>query len=186
VVSPFSRARRAGGDGFEVPTVGATPTRDWHGFAALVEPLRTKLYRSALLLTGDRAAAEDLVADTLVATWGPWSRGVVDDLGGYTHRSLHNRWLSAGRRSTRFQKLAPRLVVDERSTDADVADREALLAALASLAPRQRAVIVARYYGDMSVADCASALSMSEGTVKSTTSDALTRLRAALGEEAAP
>ena len=74
----------------------------------------------------------------------------------------------------------------ETSYDEDPSLRPAVMQALAQLPPRQRAVIVLRYYDDLSVADTATALGCAEGTVKSQTSDALAALRRLLGEAVVP
>ena len=68
----------------------------------------------------------------------------------------------------------------------DPSSRPALMQALAQLAPRQRAVVVLRFYDDLSVAETAAALGCATGTVKSQTSDALGRLRVLLGDDVVP
>ena len=80
----------------------------------------------------------------------------------------------------------PSELIGSAAYDEDPSVRPALMQALAQLPPRQRAVIVLRFYDDLSVADTAQALGCAEGTVKSQTSDALAALRALLGETVVP
>jgi RNA polymerase sigma factor (sigma-70 family) len=76
-------------------------------------------------------------------------------------------------RKKSWRNERPTATVPDRAHETDPSDRPALVGALAQLPPRQRAVIVLRYYQDLSVAQTASALGCSDGTVKSQTSDAL-------------
>ena len=148
----------------------------------MVAAHRTTLFRIALLLTNEAAAAEDLVSDTLIALHRPWADGRIDQFGAYARRALHNRFLSEVRRRETFATVLPRVASAREAEDSasGAVDRIPVLAALAALSPRQRAVVVARFYSDLSVEDTADALDMSTGTVKSTTHDALARLRVAL------
>lgn len=155
---------------------------EWDAYAEAVLPLQTRLFRSALMLVRDHATAEDLLADTICAVFAPWCRGGVEDLGGYLHRALHNRFNSTARRQGRLLRLTPKLARPVSYTDPDNDERDRQLNALAQLSPRQRSIVVARFYDDLSVADCADLLGVSEGTVKSTCSDALARLRVLLSD----
>jgi RNA polymerase sigma-70 factor (sigma-E family) len=136
------------------------------------------LSRTAYLLTGDHQLAEDLVQTALTRTVPHWRRIVAGgDPEAYVRQVMVNERLAWWRRR--------RYDVTARVTDApspvDVADQAAervtLLAALAVLSPRQRAVIVLRFYEDLSVEQVSHVLGCSSGTVKSTTADALARLR---------
>jgi len=129
-------------------------------FTELVHASWSSLYRTAYLLLGDHAEAEDLVQSALAKTYASW------------------------RRSWRNERPSDSL--PEQAHDHDLTDRPLLIDALAQLPPRQRAAIVLRYYEDLSVAQTAAALGCSEGTVKSQTSDALARLRALLGDSVVP
>jgi RNA polymerase sigma factor (sigma-70 family) len=151
---------------------------------AAVAPVQTRLFRSALLLTNDRSAAEDLVSETIAAVYGPWVARRVEDLAAYLYRALHNRFRTAKRREARLLRLMPRLARPSTHEDPANDERDGVLRALSQLSPRQRATVVARYYDDLSVADCAALLGVSEGTIKSTCSDALARLRGLLTVEA--
>ena len=142
------------------------------------------LYRTAYLLVGDAGLAEDLVQTSLAKTYASW--GDVRDVSrarGYARTVLVNTATSwFRRRSWRREVASPDLPDHPSGTpDGDHTDRFVLTAALAELPVRQRAVVVLRFYEDLSVEQTADVLSISPGTVKSQTSHALTKLRAALG-----
>ena len=156
-------------------------------YTDLVHACWPRLYRTAYLLLGDAAEAEDLVQTALAKTWASWSR--VRDLEaapGYARTTMVNTATSWFRRRS-WRNERPTEVLPERAAaDADPSERPALLAALAQLPRRQRAVVVLRYYDDLSVADTARTLGITEGTVKSQTSDALAKLRVLLGDDVVP
>jgi RNA polymerase sigma-70 factor (sigma-E family) len=144
------------------------------------------LYRTAYLLLGDHALAEDLVQTALAKTYASW--GSVRELGaapGFARTTLVNTAASWFRKKSWRNELATE-TLPEPAHDPDHSSRPAVIGALRHLPPRQRAVIVLRYYEDQSVAQTALALSCSEGTVKSQTSDALARLRTLLGDAVVP
>jgi RNA polymerase sigma-70 factor (sigma-E family) len=141
------------------------------------------LVRTALLLTGDHAQAEDLAQNTLVRVHRHW-RAVnrAERPDAYVHRILVNQHRSAWRRH-RGRELLVASVPERPGPDGpdERLDRDARLeSALAGLPPRMRAVLVLRFYSDLSEHQTAEALGCSTGTVKSQTSRGLTRLRQAL------
>ncbi len=158
-------------------------------FTEFVHATWPSLYRTAYLLLGDRAEAEDLVQSALAKTYASWGR--VRDLEaapGYARTTLINTASSWFRKKS-WRNERPTEVLPEPaagSTGPDPSDRTAVLTALAQLPRRQRAVIVLRYYEDLSVAQTAGALGIADGTVKSQTSDALARLRTLLGDAVIP
>lgn len=155
-------------------------------FTEFVHASWASLYRTAYLMLGDRAEAEDLVQTTLAKTYASWSK--VRDVGaapGYARTVLVNTAASWFRKKS-WRNERPTANLPDRAQETDLSDRPAVIDALAQLPPRQRAVIVLRYYEDLSVAQTASALGCSEGTVKSQTSDALNRLRGLLGDAVIP
>lgn len=143
------------------------------------------LLRTAYLLTGDHHDAEDLVQTALVKSVPHWRR-IEGDPEPYVRRVLVHENISRWRR--RRWREHPTEVLPERpmggaaaeSDDGGAADRLALRAALAALAPRQRAVIVLRYYEDLTERETAVLMGVSVGTVKSQARDALVRLRGLL------
>jgi RNA polymerase sigma-70 factor (sigma-E family) len=141
------------------------------------------LLRVAFLLTGDRSAAEDLRQEVLEGLYVAWPR--VRDPFSYARTAMTrravNRWrLRARRGETALLGDWLRPVPDPAQS---VVDRSSLVQALAELPPRQRAVLVLRYFEDLTEADAAAALGCSVGTVKSQTSRALARLRGVMSTE---
>ena len=136
------------------------------------------LLRSAWLLTGNWASAEDLVQTSLLQSWLHWDAIKADAPDFYVRRVLMNTFLSGQRRRwTREQPMAElpdRAGVDEL-TSSEL--RHVIWRALSGLPARQRAVVVLRYFNDLSEAQTAHVLGCSVGTVKSQTSRALARLR---------
>ena len=135
------------------------------------------LWRTAWLLTGDTHKAEDLVQTALMKCWRRWS-SIADDgaVEAYVRRTMVNTYTDWWRR--RWNGERPTEVMpDVVHRDADSGDRQDTLAALASLPRGQRAVLVLRFYEDLTEAQTAEALGISVGTVKSQTSRALSALR---------
>jgi RNA polymerase sigma-70 factor (sigma-E family) len=137
------------------------------------------LTRTAYLLTGSHEAAEDLVQVTLTKLYLAWGR-IADrqHVDAYARRALVNEHRSTWRRSSRRPELLT-AVPPESAHDPVEYDgqREAVWRFVQSLPPRQRAVIVLRYYEDLSEAETAHLLGISAGTVKSQASRALASLR---------
>ena len=138
------------------------------------------LLRTAYLLTGDRSDAEDLLQTALAKTYLAWDRiREREAIDGYVRRVMVNTRTSWWRR--RKVDEYPTDQLPERRTDRDATEdlalHDALWSALATLPKRQRAMVVLRYYEDLSEAETAEILGVSVGTVKSTTSRALVKLR---------
>ena len=144
------------------------------------------LLRTAVLLAGSRDAGEDLLQAALERLLQHW-RAVVGDPEGYLRRTLYNLAADGWRRQRAWQRPL-RLLRGSTSTAvtdavAQVDERDALIRLLSQLPPRQRAVIVARYWEQLSEAETAQALGCSPGTVKSAASRGLSRLRELMGDE---
>ena len=133
------------------------------------------LLRTAYLLTGHPQDAEDLVQAALVKVVPAWKR-VAGSPDAYVRRVMVNENISRWRKRRGREVLVAEMP-EEHSVDVDLADALALQRALAALAPRQRAVVVLRYYEDLSERETAEALGIAVGTVKSQMRDALVRLR---------
>jgi RNA polymerase sigma-70 factor (sigma-E family) len=142
------------------------------------------LLRTAYLLTGHRGDAEDLLQTALAKTYLAWDRiRDRESVDGYVRRVMVNTRTSWWRR--RKVEEYPTDTLPERRDDRDATDdlalHDALWSALAQLPKRQRAAVVLRYYEDLSEAETADVLGISVGTVKSTTSRALVKLRDSAG-----
>ena len=138
------------------------------------------LLRTAWLLTGDHQRAEDLVQTALGKVWPHWSRITRDGSGSYdayVRRVMMTTYIAWWRR--RWNGEYPTELLPERpaaATDTTELRRD-LLAALATLPRGQRAVVVLRYFEDLTEQQVAETLGVSAGTVKSQTSKALAQLR---------
>lgn len=149
---------------------------------AFVESRRTALFRSAFLLCGDRHEAEDLVQTTLVkVVLGARRHGRLDNIEAYARRTLVNTFIAARRRFWRREQAYGELP-DRAAQAPDTDTGLAVRAALARLTPRQRAVLVLRYWEDLSVEATAEVLGMRENTVKSHAARGLAALRAEMAE----
>jgi len=163
-------------------TIATDGGEDFSAFAVSRWP---GLVRLAFGLTGDRWTAEDIAQTTLARAYVAWRRvSRADDPDAYLRRILVN----ASNRRFRRRRVAeqpgdPPETAVEGPADL-VSERTALLAALRQLPPRQRAVVVLRYWEDLTDAQIAATLGCSPGTVRSQLSRALAKLRMspALGE----
>lgn len=164
------------------------PTDD--EFAELVHACWAGLYRTAYLMLGDAAEAEDLVQTALAKTYASWRKvRSLEAAPAYARTTMVNT-ASSWFRKKGWRNEQPTEDLPEhryeQGHEADPTTRPTVLDALTQLPPRQRAVIVLRYYEDLSVAQAATALGITEGTVKSQTSAAIDRLRALLGDAVLP
>jgi RNA polymerase sigma-70 factor (sigma-E family) len=149
-------------------------------FAEFIDARQHALQRTAWWLTGDWALAEDLVQAALARSWPKWERiRRLDQPELYVRRVMINLWSSWNRRRWRKEQATASVPDHHVPGDmaAEVATRLAVRSALESLTVRQRAVLVLRVFDDLPEAQVAQLLGCSVGTVKSTLSRALTRLR---------
>lgn len=172
--------RIAGGGGAAAAPSGAEAREqegwDFDAFAGARWP---HLVRTAYLLTGDHHEAEDLVQSTLAKVYLGWPRiRRLDVPEAYVQRALVNNNLSRFRKRRVVHLLTPLLPERARADPhSPVEDRALLMAALAALPPRQRAVVVLRYWEDLSEQQVADILGCSPGNVKSQASRGLRKLR---------
>jgi RNA polymerase sigma-70 factor (sigma-E family) len=151
-------------------------TPDESTFDAFVHTRARALARTAYLLSGDHHRAEDLVQTTLFKAAKAWHR-IQGEPEAYVRRILHHEHISAARRR-RVREVPLETYGDQvaaRAADPDL--RLSLEAALGQLTAKQRAVVVLRYYEDLTEAQAAEVLGIGLGTVKSSTRHALARLR---------
>ena len=144
-------------------------------FDAFVDARSPRLLRTAYLLTRDWALAEDLLQTSLTKAWFAWGR--IDAPEAYVRRTLVTTYTSWWRRKWRAEVPTSELPEQLGQPRRRRRGPHLLADALGSLAPRQRAVIVLRYYEDLTEAETAHILGCTVGTVKSQTSKALARLR---------
>jgi RNA polymerase sigma-70 factor (sigma-E family) len=163
-----------------MPTIAHAAAQTFEEYAATTW---SSLYRRAYLLSGNHADAEDLAQQALIKAHGAWSRvSRAESPDAYVRRILTNTFLSMKRpKGPRLELLAGENAPEPVGPQADgPEDRLALWPHVRALPPRQRAVIVLRYYEQLSEAEIADALGCSRGNVKSTAHRALQNLRSAL------
>lgn len=158
------------------------------GFVDFVVARGSALHRTAVLLTRQEQAAQDLVQIALAKAWQSWSR-IDGNPEAYVRAIMVNEFASGWRRRWRSELPTadpPELPGDDLSDGAST--RQSLMAALATLPARQRAVVVLRFFHDYTEAATAEAMGTSVGTVKSQTFKALAALRISeeLREDEAP
>ncbi|MER6399886.1 SigE family RNA polymerase sigma factor [Kitasatospora sp. NPDC001603] len=143
-----------------------------------------RLHRIAWFLTGDVHLAEDLVQTVLVRVWPKWNRVKGNNPEAYVRRALINTHATWWRRRWRGETPTKDLPDTITSPDVfgDIDLEHDLASALRMLPPRQRAVVVLRFFEDLSVEETADVLNCHPGTVKSQTSKALRNLRRHLSE----
>lgn len=149
-------------------------------FAGFVREHTPALLRTAYLLTGNRAAAEELVQDTLVRLYPKWERVEAADVPlAYVRRSLANGFVNHQRRAARreyaYEYVPER--VDDRDALGQLADRDEIWSGLRRLPDRQRAALVLRFFEDLDDEQSAAALGCRVGTVRSLISRGLATLR---------
>lgn len=155
------------------------------GFTEFVMGRSASLFRTAVLLTRDPHSAQDLVQTALTTVWRNWDR-IQGEPEAYTRRVILNQFLTD--RSRRWTGEHPTEVLPDQPvhdrlgrTPEDparvVTDRATLADAVSALPTRQRAVVVLRYFHDLTEAQIAEEMGTSTGTVKSQHSKALAALR---------
>ncbi|GAA0421956.1 RNA polymerase sigma-E factor [Acrocarpospora corrugata] len=156
------------------------------GFAEFVAARGTSLLRTAHLTCGSAQEAEDVLQSALERACRSWHRLRQDtNPEPYLRRIIVNLAISRARRRALLRIIPTHSPPETPARRDDVELRQVLMNGLRALPPRQRAVVVLRYWEDMSEAQTAKVLGCSAGTVKSQAAKALVRLRALLGEEVA-
>lgn len=154
-------------------------------FIAFAEAASPRLRRTAYLLCGDWHTAQDLAQTTLAKVFAAWWRiNRQDAVQAYATRTLVNTYLAEGRRKRARELLTA--VVPEQATERPGPElRMVVLAALATLPPKARAVVVLRYWADQIIDEVAAVLGCSPGNVKSQSARALDKLRPLLADSLA-
>jgi len=142
------------------------------------------LRRLAYLLAGDAHRADDLVQQTITTLYLKWRRAqAADHLDAYVRTMLVRTYVDERRLAWARVRLFREAPEPPPSSDDSVEDRQVLRAALSRVPRRQQAVLVLRFFYDLSVDEVAGTLGCSAGTVKSQTSRGLATLRRLLGEQ---
>jgi RNA polymerase sigma-70 factor (sigma-E family) len=160
--------------------------RDTAEFEEYVAMRWSACFRTAYLMTGDRGMAEDLVQTALSTCFVAWPKlRAREAADAYVRKAMLNTFLSWRRRKSWGREQATDVLPETPGVDssARIDEQHRLRDALAQLPPRQRAVVVMRFYDDLGVHEVAAAMGCSVGTVKSQTSDGLRKLRALLDED---
>lgn len=157
---------------------------DEREYAEYASAALDRLRRAAFLLCGDAHRADDIVQATLVSVYLRWGKiRTVGNLDGYVHRILVRRYIDETRTGWARVLLAWRTPEIASPAGRSVEDSHAVQAALMKVPPSQRAVLVLRFFCDLSIQDTATALGCSVGNVKSQTSRGLEAMRGVLDEQ---
>jgi RNA polymerase sigma-70 factor (sigma-E family) len=159
------------------------PSESSPAFEAWLVAREPTLQRTAHLLTGDVHTAQDLVQNTLAKLYLRWEQvRRADNLDAYARKALLNEFRSAWRRPVRTAEHVVATVPDGPALEAPAYDGSsaAVWRFVCTLPPKQRAVIVLRFYEQLTEAEIADLMGISVGTVKSQSSRAIASLRAAL------
>lgn len=164
--------------------VTARPVAD-DTFREVFTEHRTRVFRLAVLMTGNAHVAEEVTAEVFARVLPRWRAGDVTDVLSYLRRAVVNETRSRHRRREHEARALARWGgTSHICIDTDrLALAEPLLAALRRLPARQRAVVVLRYHDDLSEADVAHTLGMAPGSVKSHASRGLAQLRTLLDQQ---
>lgn len=159
-----------------------TPRRDREaGFTEYVAARHDHLWRIAYALTGDRHRADDLLQTALTKLYVAWPRlPSVAHPDAYVRQVLVRANIDESRRPWRREVPVEAHPDSPAASSGDAAPDDTLMAALAQLPPMQRRCVLLRHWLDLSVADTAAELGVSEGTVKTHTSRGVARLQALL------
>jgi RNA polymerase sigma-70 factor (sigma-E family) len=150
------------------------------GFEEFVHATADRVHRAALLMCGDHHLAEDLTQTTYAKVYAHWAKvSSAESPLAYTRTILTRTFLSH-RRLRRSGEQPVDEVPDSSASGPDLAMRIDLLAALRQLPPRDRAVLVLRYWEDLSVATAAEVLGIRESACRNRAARALARLRTLL------
>jgi RNA polymerase sigma-70 factor (sigma-E family) len=135
------------------------------------------LVRFCLLVTGNHDTAEDLAQEAFVRLLGRSQGGPIEDVGPYLRKVALNLWRNRLRRLLLERRASHQSTARSPRGSDEAESHDVVWRAIQQLPDRQRACLVLRYYEDMSVRDAAAILGISEGSIKSNTSKALSRLR---------
>jgi RNA polymerase sigma-70 factor (sigma-E family) len=158
-----------------------------YAYADFFEQHRRRALRLAFVMCGDATEAEDVVAESFAKMYPAWQKGQVQEPAAYLRRTIANHIRGSWRHNDVVRRNDARVKVmwsqESPGHDEALVARDAVSAALASLPPKQRAVVALRYLEDLSEAETASILDISVGTVKAHASRGLDRLREVLRKQ---
>jgi RNA polymerase sigma-70 factor (sigma-E family) len=186
VEQTLSRLRVLDTRGPVAPSDQPDPSTQPRTLADLYRDHRMRMVRLAVLLVDDPGTAEDVVQEAFTGLHRHWA-GLRDEAAavGYLRTAVVNGSRSVLRRRRTARDYVPPHQVNARSAESLAmlsAEHQAVVEALGTLPPRQREVLVLRYYGGMSEVEIADATGISRGTVKSTASRALDAVQRAIAE----
>lgn len=152
-------------------------------FAAFFSAAWPRLFRATYAVAGSRQLTEDALQSAFAQAWAKWSKvSAADDRLAYVRRMAINEALGRHRKAA-SRRESPVALVPDAAISTDLVGADDTWTAVLALPPRQRAVVVLRYYEDLSEREIAEVLGCRPGTVKSQASAALATLRARLGTQ---